>query len=284
MGDFYDHRLRHGEFCSGPHVEDLGGLDEMHSLILIRCPSFLRLDFDHLAFFSSFAGGQKNKEKNAATRNPVASRKMSTVMGLEVVPVLGGLEATAALFAGHIPGVVVGVATVLWTTVLKVPVAEAPILKGAIGGSIGSFLTFLTVAMLGVRAYTVGPDTRYIDAFPTDVAHPLGCTRVAPEGGNQGIDVPTFKSSVEDVQAATKDWFDAQPRTRLVTDTPGYIHAKCLSLLFGFPDSVGVKMFANKAGKTEVWVQSELRVGQGDLGVNLNRTKALLEYLEKKLS
>lgn len=43
-------------------------------------------------------------------------------------------------------------------------------------------------------------------------------------------------------------------------------------------------MFANKAGKTEVWVQSELRVGQGDLGVNLNRTKALLEYLEKKLS
>ena len=55
------------------------------------------------------------------------------------------------------------------TTVLKVPVAESAYLKGAIGGSIGSFLTFLTVTMLGVRAYTVGPDTRYIEAFPTDV-------------------------------------------------------------------------------------------------------------------
>ncbi|CAN0472859.1 unnamed protein product, partial [Laminaria digitata] len=83
-------------------------------------------------------------------------------------------------------------------------------------------------------------------------------------------------------QAATKDWLESQPRTRLVTDNPGYIHAKCLSLLFGFPDSVNI--FTNKAGKTEVWVQSELRVGQGDLGVNLNRMKALLGHLEKKLS
>ena len=37
-----------------------------------------------------------------------------------------------------------------------------------------------------------------------------------------------------------KAWLESQPRTRIETDTPGYLHAKSLSLLFGFPDSVGV--------------------------------------------
>lgn len=45
-----------------------------------------------------------------------------------------------------------------------------------------------------------------------------------------------------------------------------------------------VKIFKNESGKTEVWVQSELRVGQSDLGVNLNRMKAFLGHLGMKLS
>lgn len=37
-----------------------------------------------------------------------------TLDGDQVVPVIGGLEAAAALYAGHMPGVFVGAATVLW--------------------------------------------------------------------------------------------------------------------------------------------------------------------------
>lgn len=206
-------------------------------------------------------------------------------MGLEVVPTLGGLEAAAALLVGHWPGVLVGATTVLWATVLKVPVAES--LPGPIkpvGTFLGGVLTFLTLAMLGVRAFTSAPDARYIDNFPTGIAHPLGCTRVAAEGGNKGIAVPIFKASVEEVQTVAKEWLMSQPRTTIETDIPGYIHAKSLSLLFGFPDSVGVKVFKNGSGKTEVWVQSELRVGQSDLGVNLRRMEALLGHLGMKLS
>ncbi|CAN0274802.1 unnamed protein product, partial [Hapterophycus canaliculatus] len=118
----------------------------------------------------------------------------------QVVPVLGGLESALALFAGHGPGVAVGVATVLWSTVLKTPIAESPSAIKSVAGVAGSFLTFLTVAMLGVRVFTFGADTRYIDSFPTDIAHPEGCTRVAETGGNRGIAVPTFKASVEEVQ------------------------------------------------------------------------------------
>lgn len=53
-------------------------------------------------------------------------------------------------------------------TVLKVPVAES--LPGPIkpvGTFLGGVLTFLTLAMLGVRAFTSAPDARYIDNFPT---------------------------------------------------------------------------------------------------------------------
>ena len=50
--DGVDHSLRHGEFRSSPHVEDLSGLDDPHSLSRIRGPSFLRLDFDHLCLLS----------------------------------------------------------------------------------------------------------------------------------------------------------------------------------------------------------------------------------------
>lgn len=47
---------------------------------------------------------------------------------------------------------------------------------------------------------------------------------------------------------------------------------------------VQVKIFKNPSGKTEVWVQSELRVGRSDLDVNLKRMQALLGYLGMTLS
>lgn len=45
-----------------------------------------------------------------------------------------------------------------------------------------------------------------------------------------------------------------------------------------------VKVFKNASGKTEMWVQSELRIGQSDLGVNEERMSRLLGDLTKKLS
>ena len=45
-------------------------------------------------------------------------------------------------------------------------------------------------------------------------------------------------------QDVAKGWLESQPRTKIETDTPGYLHAKSLSFLFGFPDSVGVSLRA----------------------------------------
>lgn len=52
---------------------------------------------------------------------------------------------------------------------LKAPIAESPGAIKSVASVAGSFLTFLTVAMLGVRVFTFGADTRYIESFPTDM-------------------------------------------------------------------------------------------------------------------
>ena len=44
-----------------------------------------------------------------------------------------------------------------------------------------------------------------------------------------------------------------------------------------------VKIFKNKGGATEVWVQSELRIGESDLNVNYKRMEALLGHLGANL-
>lgn len=55
------------------------------------------------------------------------------------------------------------------STVLKAPISESSGAIKSAAGVAGSVLTFLTVTMLGVRTYTAGPDTRYIESFPTDM-------------------------------------------------------------------------------------------------------------------
>ncbi|CAM9343383.1 unnamed protein product, partial [Phaeothamnion confervicola] len=152
--------------------------------------------------------------------------------------------------------------------------------------ALSSLLGAWTMVVLGVRVLTFGPDPRYAAGFPTDVAHPAGCTRVAPTAPCRSRNPPpVFKGkSVERVQGLVREWIKAQPRATILKDEPGYMHAQVLSLLMGFPDNLGVKV-VEKGGGTdkgvEVWVQGELRVGEGDLGVNARRVKALLDHLEK---
>lgn len=46
---------------------------------------------------------------------------------------------------------------------------------------------------------------------------------------------------MNEVQTVARDWLLSQPRTTIEVDTAGYLHAKSLSLLFGFPDSIAVR-------------------------------------------
>ena len=62
------------------------------------------------------------------------------------------------------------------------------------------------------------------------------------------------------------------PRTRVVANRDGYLHAECSSFLFRFVDDV--EFLLDGEGK-KIHVRSASRAGRGDLGVNRARVEAI---------
>jgi uncharacterized protein (DUF1499 family) len=76
--------------------------------------------------------------------------------------------------------------------------------------------------------------------------------------------------------AAVRAAVAALPRTAIVEERPGYLHAESHSRIFGFVDDL--ELLASKAGD-RVDVRSASRVGYGDWGVNRARVESLREAL-----
>jgi uncharacterized protein (DUF1499 family) len=66
------------------------------------------------------------------------------------------------------------------------------------------------------------------------------------------------------------------PRTTIVEERRGYLHAESRSLIFRFVDDLELQ--SSEAGD-RVDVRSASRVGYGDMGVNRKRVEALREAL-----
>lgn len=62
------------------------------------------------------------------------------------------------------------------------------------------------------------------------------------------------------------------PRTRIVVETGGYLHAECRSALFGFVDDLELLL---RSQEGSIAVRSASRVGYGDMGVNRERVEQL---------
>jgi uncharacterized protein (DUF1499 family) len=78
--------------------------------------------------------------------------------------------------------------------------------------------------------------------------------------------------------AATKAWATAREvvaglaQTRVITDTPDYLHAECESALLGFVDDVELHL---RVSDGIIAVRAASRLGIGDLGVNRRRIENL---------
>ena len=59
-----------------------------------------------------------------------------------------------------------------------------------------------------------------------------------------------------------------------------FIHARFGSLLWGFADDVFVQLSCSSSGSVVVEVQGQLRLGVGDMEVNVKRNVALMAALE----
>jgi uncharacterized protein (DUF1499 family) len=79
--------------------------------------------------------------------------------------------------------------------------------------------------------------------------------------------------------AAVREAVAAMPRTQIVEERPGYLHAECRSRIFRFVDDLELQ--SSQAGD-RVDVRSASRVGYGDWGVNRARVASLREALVKR--
>lgn len=62
------------------------------------------------------------------------------------------------------------------------------------------------------------------------------------------------------------------PRTRIVNETPGYLHAECRSGFFGFVDDLELHL---RPSEGIIAVRSASRLGHSDFGVNQRRIETL---------
>ena len=123
----------------------------------------------------------------------------------------------------------------------------------------------------------------------------LACTRAHAEERSPGLapcpDKPNCVSSLapdddhrveplalsgEQGWAALRDAVAAMPRTVIIEERAGYLHAECKSRIFRFTDDLELE---RSGAGDRVDVRSASRVGYGDWGVNRARVESLREAL-----
>ena len=75
-----------------------------------------------------------------------------------------------------------------------------------------------------------------------------------------------------------KDLLASNPRVKIITDQPGYIHAEFKSATMGFVDDTE---FALDTGAQVIHVRSGSRLGRRDFDVNRNRVESIRAQLAK---
>ena len=78
--------------------------------------------------------------------------------------------------------------------------------------------------------------------------------------------------SPEQAFAKAREIVSGWPRTQIVSEAPGYLHAECKSRIMRFIDDLELALRAERA---EIAVRSASRVGYSDMGVNRRRVERL---------
>jgi uncharacterized protein (DUF1499 family) len=104
---------------------------------------------------------------------------------------------------------------------------------------------------------------------------------VSSEAGDDAHRIDAFRIRGEPAAAwrTLVEVVGAAPRTKVVTDENGYLHAECTSLLMGFVDDLELQL---RADEGVVAVRSASRLGYGDLGANRRRVEELREQLRSR--
>jgi uncharacterized protein (DUF1499 family) len=104
---------------------------------------------------------------------------------------------------------------------------------------------------------------------------------VCSDAGDAGHRVEPFLLAADAPRAwpALRAAVAALPRTRIVKETAGYLHAECRSALLGFVDDLELEL---RPAEGKVAVRSASRTGWSDLGVNRRRVEGLRAALRQQ--
>ncbi len=105
------------------------------------------------------------------------------------------------------------------------------------------------------------------------------CVSSDASTGHHAID--PLHLSIEPARAwiATVEAVRTTVRTRIVTETPDYLHAECTSTLFGFVDDLELQL---RPAERIIAVRSASRLGYADFGVNRGRVEKLRAKLREQ--
>jgi uncharacterized protein (DUF1499 family) len=138
-------------------------------------------------------------------------------------------------------------------------------------------LSFVVVAALvamslfacaGRRPSTLGVSDGRLAACPSSP----NC--VSSDASDATHGVAPFELAVPAARAwpAVREAVAELPRTHIVADADGYLHAECRSALLGFVDDLELQL---RASERQIAVRSASRLGHSDLGVNRRRVETL---------
>jgi uncharacterized protein (DUF1499 family) len=94
------------------------------------------------------------------------------------------------------------------------------------------------------------------------------CVSTTATRESQHMDPIPFHGTVDDARARLLEILATQPRTKIVTEQPAYLHAECTTALFRFVDDV--EFLINEREKL-IHFRSASRTGHSDLGENRRR-------------
>ena len=145
------------------------------------------------------------------------------------------------------------------------------------------------VAVLTIQIIAPSP---FVEIMPENCPENSGnCVRVAYDGTSyryNNLEPPVISASISEVNDVISSWFSNERGSKIlfnsINENSGshFLHIKENTAFFFFPDDVFVNSSClENSNLTVVTLQSQSRLGNGDLGVNFERLSELITYLQK---
>lgn len=101
---------------------------------------------------------------------------------------------------------------------------------------------------------------------------------VSSDAGDDSHSIPPLQLNVPPDAGwkSARELVARLPRTHIVQEASGYLHAECQSALFGFVDDLELHL---RATENIIAIRSASRLGYSDFGVNRRRVEALRQAL-----